>query len=151
MGSRDAYASMIPCITKSIAKEGMAHQIRDFAHRYNPAQKEPRDGISARCAGVHLMQEGMSISTVLERDSSGATKPRRESVGFAACVFLFELPLIHTDRPDPFPSRPYPYSILLTHLILRQKHPELESQWFYRTSSSHHPCGCSLRRHKPWA
>ena len=53
MGARDAYASMIPCITKSIAKEGMAHQIRDFAHRYNPAQKEPSDGISARCAGVH--------------------------------------------------------------------------------------------------
>ena len=53
MGARDAYASMIPCITKGIAKEGKAHQIRDFAHRYNPAQTEPCDGISARCAGVH--------------------------------------------------------------------------------------------------
>ena len=33
-------------------KGSKAHQIRDFEHRHNPAQEEPSDGISARCAGV---------------------------------------------------------------------------------------------------
>ena len=135
MEDKEAYAAMIPCTTKGIAKEGSAYQTCIIVFYFSLfflviditrfRKSQATDELSARCVGVRtFMQHRMSITSVRDRHHPAARRSRGEKALDPLPVSSSpKLLLIHTNRPDPNFSQGHIslQHYLLTHLMLSQE------------------------------